>query len=105
MKVKAFIAAVFFMVFSTAALAQFIPARVNVVVLSGQITAQVYNPFHRPIVCNAQVFGQTAYGPVYTAFFNQQLIYPGTDRVAYVTAFYGNPFISGYANAFCQFAY
>jgi hypothetical protein len=105
MKVRAIIAAVLMTVFSTAAFSQIIPARVNVVVLSEQVTLQVFNPFPRPIVCNAQVFGRTYMGAVYNAFFNQQLIYPGTDRVALVSAFPGNPFVHGYGNTYCQFAF
>ena len=105
MKIKAIIAAVLMTVFSTAAFSQIIPARVNVTVLPLQVTLQVFNPFNRPIVCNAQVFGQTYMGPVFNAFFNAQLIYPGTDRIAFVRAFPGNPFIHGYGNAYCHFAY
>lgn len=104
MKVKAIIAAVLMTVFSTAAFSQIIPARVNVVVLSGQVTLQVFNPFPRPIVCNGQVFGLTFMGAVYTAYFNQQFIYPGTDRITFVSAFLGNPFVHGYGNAYCEFA-
>jgi hypothetical protein len=104
MKVKAMIAAVLMTIFSTAAFAQFIPARVNVVVLPNQVTLNVFNPFARPIICNGEVFGQTYFGPVFTAFFNAQIIFPGTNRIAFVQAYPANPFVHGYGNAFCQFA-
>ena len=80
-------------------------ARVNVVVLSGQISAQVFNPFLRPIVCSGQVYGQTIAGPVLTTYFTNQIIYPGTDRVMLVQALITNPFVGGRADVFCGFIY
>ena len=104
MKFKAVIFAGLFALMTTAAFAQIIPARVNVTVLSGQITAHVINPFPQPIICNGQVFGQTIAGPVLTTFFHEQVILPGSDRIAFVVAHPVNPFISGRADVHCRFA-
>lgn len=102
MKLKALIVA-FALTLTTSAFAQFFQARVNVAVLPGQVAAEVYNPFYEPIVCNGQVFGQTAAGPVFNAFFAEQILAPGTVRFAFVRTTPFNPFVGGWSQIHCRF--
>jgi len=91
------------MTLSVTSFAQFFPAKALVTVLPGQVAAQVVNPYYQPIICNGQVFGQTAYGPVFNAFFLEQFLPAGGYRFAVVNALPGNPFIGGWANIHCRF--
>jgi len=84
--------------------AQWFPGRINVIVLPGQVSAEVYNPFYEPIICNGQVFGQTMYGGILNAFFIEQFLPVGTNRFAYVQTTPFAPFVSGWANIHCRFA-
>jgi len=103
MKLK-FMAALFMtMSFSLSARAQWFPARTNVLVLPGQISAEVYNPFYEPIICNGQVFGQTMYGGILNAFFIEQFLPMGSNRFAYVQTTPLDPFVGGWANIHCRF--
>jgi hypothetical protein len=102
MKLKALFVA-FTIVLSTSAFAQWFQPRVNIVVLPLQVTAEVINPFLQPIVCQGQVFGQTAHGPVFNAFFIEQLLPVGTNRIAYVNTTFASPFVGGWANINCRF--
>jgi hypothetical protein len=103
MKLKALFIALVITMTSTA-FAQFFPAKAYVTVLPGQVTAQVYNPYYEPIICSGQVFGQTAYGAVYNAFFAQQFLPAGGYRFATVNTNGFNPFVTGWANIHCRFA-
>lgn len=103
MKLKALFIALVLTV-SSQAFAQFFPSQARVTVLPGQVLAQVYNPYYEPIICNGQVFGQTARGPVFNAFFAQQLLPAGAHRYAVVTTNAFNPFVGGWANIVCRFA-
>ena len=103
MKLKALIFALI-ITLSSSALAQFFPAKAFVTVLPGQVSTQVYNPYYEPIICNGQVFGRTAYGAVYNAFFVEQLLPAGAYRYAVVNATAFNPFVGGWANIHCRFA-
>ena len=103
MKLKALFFALVISMTSTA-FAQFFPAKAYVTVLPGQVTAQVLNPYYEPIICSGQVFGQTAYGVVYNAFFAQQFLPAGGYRFATVIANGFNPFVTGWANIHCRFA-
>jgi hypothetical protein len=100
MKLKAFI--VLSLLTATTAFAQFFPARVEVVVLPGQIAAQVTNPFFQPIICNGQVFGQVTSGAVFTTYFAEQFMPVGSYRFAYVTTTPFLPFVNGWANIHCR---
>lgn len=102
MKLKAFILIAFLTVASSA-FAQFFPARATVVVLPGQVSVEVVNPYYEPILCNGQVFGQTFTGQVFNAFFVQQIIIAGDVRYALVRADLRNPFITGWSNVQCRF--
>jgi hypothetical protein len=104
LKLKAFVMFALVAFMSSSAFAQWFPARVNVVVLPGQVTAEVFNPFYEPIICNGQVFGQTFQGQIYNAFFAEQFMPAGSYRVAFVQAFPFNPFATGWANIHCRFA-
>ena len=99
---------VFFVVFAltlvSSAFAQFFPARVYVTVHPGQVTAEVFNPYYEPIICNGQVFGQTAGGPLFNAFFAQQFMPAGSYRYAVVYTNGFNPFVNGWSNIQCRFA-
>ena len=103
MKLKALIVALV-MTLTTSAFAQFFPARAQVTVLPGQVSVQVFNPYYEPIICNGQVFGQTAAGPVFTTFFAEQVLPIGGYRFAVVTANAFNPFVGGWSNIHCRFA-
>ncbi len=102
MKLKALVLALV-ITMTSSAFAQFFPAKALVTVLPGQVTAEVYNPYYEPIICNGQVFGQTAAGPVFNAFFVEQLLPAGGYRYAVVNATVFNPFLSGWANIHCRF--
>ena len=88
---------------STSALAQFFPARMQVFVHPAQVIAQVYNPFHQPIVCNGQLFGQTAGGPVFNTFLFDQVLPPGTVRFAQLMGNPYNPYVGGWGQIYCRF--
>lgn len=103
MKLRFFLVA-FFLMSATSVFAQWFPARVNVVVLQGRVSAEVYNPFYEPIICNGQVFGQTAQGPVYNSFFTEQFLPVGGYRYAIVQTTPFAPFIGGWANIHCRLA-
>ena len=92
------------MTLMASAFAQFFSANPSVTVLPYQVTAEVYNPYYEPIVCNGQVFGQTAYGPVFNAFFSEQFMVAGSSRMAVVVTNVLNPFVGGWANIHCRFA-
>lgn len=102
MKLKSLFIALF-LTLTTSAFAQFFSANPVVTVLPGQVAAQVYNPYYEPIVCNGQVFGQTARGPVFNAFFTEQLMPAGSYRFATVVTNAFTPFIGGWANINCRF--
>lgn len=104
MKLKAFAFALLLVSLSSSAFAHFFPARATVTVLPGKVTAVVYNPYYEPIICSGQVFGQTAHGPVYNAFFVEQILPAGDQRFAFVQTTPFSPFLSGWANINCRFA-
>lgn len=104
MKFKSLILAALITV-STSANAQWFSARVNVVVLPGQVAAEVINPFYQPLICQGQVFGQTSQGPVYTTYFVEQFLPFGSNRYAYVQTTPIAPFVGGWANILCRFAF
>lgn len=85
------------------AFAQYFPARAYVTVLPGQVTAEIFNPYYEPIICNGEVFGQTVAGPVFHSFFYEQLLPAGGYRSALVRADLRNPFVHGWANIHCRF--
>jgi hypothetical protein len=103
MKLKSLLAVALFTL-TTSAFAQWFPARVQVTVLPGRVTAQVFNPYYEPIICNGQVFGQTVHGPVFNAFFAQQFLPAGGYRFAFVQTTPYSPFVNGWANIQCRFA-
>lgn len=103
MKLKMIIVAAMLCVASSA-FAQWFPAKVYVTVLPGQISAQVFNPFYEPIICNGQVFGQTIHGPVFNAFFAEQFLPAGGFRFAFVQTTVYSPFVTGWTNIHCRFA-
>lgn len=105
MKLKALIFLSVFVFAMSSAFSQVIPARVNVIVLSGRITTHIMNPFLRPIICSGEVLGQTISGIVLRTAFVNQVIFPGTDRIVFVQAHPANPFVSGHSNVYCQFTY
>lgn len=102
MKLKSLIIALF-LTAATSAFAQFFRANPSVTIFPGQVSAQVYNPYYEPIICNGQVFGQTARGPVFSAFFAEQLMPAGSYRFATVVTNAFNPFVGGWANIHCRF--
>lgn len=103
MKLKFFLVPLALLLSTNAAFAQFFPARTNVFVHPGQVSAQVFNPFYEPIVCNGQIFGQTAAGPVFSTFLFDQLLPPGTVRVGYLMGNPYNPFVGGWSQINCRF--
>lgn len=105
MKLKVLFIAALLSLFTSSAFAQFFPGRVQVTVLPLQVSAQVFNPYMRPIICSGQVFGQPAYSPLLTTFFMEQFIPAGGYRFAYVQTLPHNPFVRGWANMNCRFAF
>lgn len=79
------------------------PARYEVSVLPGQVSAQIFNPHMVPIVCSGQVFGQTYMGPVLTSGFLEHFLMPGTNRFAFVYTNAFAPFVHGWANLNCRY--
>jgi hypothetical protein len=104
MKLKLLTGVVLGLVLHSQAFAQFFPANPAVEVLPGRVAATVYNPYYEPIICNGQVFGQTAMGPVYNAFFAEQFLPAGASRFAMVQTTPFAPFVGGWANINCRFA-
>lgn len=104
MKLKALALTVVLSSFTLSAWAQWFQATVQITNLPGQISAQVYNPYPQPLICNGQVFGQTYAGPVFNAFFAEQFMPAGTYRYAYVQTTSYAPFTYGWANINCRFA-
>lgn len=104
MKLKALVA-ISMLSLSMMASAQFFPAQVQMTVLPGQVTAQVYNPTYAPAICNGQVFGQTYGGQIFNAYFAEQYMAPGTFRFAYVVTTPYLPFVNGWANIMCRPAF
>lgn len=105
MKLKALFIAAILTAMTSSAFAQFFPGQAFVTVLPLQVSAQVRNPYMRPIICSGQVFGQPAYSPVLTTFFAEQFIPVGGYRFAYVQTLPHNPFVNGWANIHCRFAF
>jgi hypothetical protein len=68
-----------------------------------QITAEVMNPHHTPIICNGNVWGRNLRGELLTALFLEQVLFPGQSRYAFVSTFTWAPFIDGQANIHCRF--
>lgn len=102
MKLKAlFVAAL--IVFATSAFAQWFPSNPRVSVLPGQVSAEVFNPYAAPIICNGQVFGRTIQGQVFTSYFIEQLLLVGGYRYALVQTTPYAPFVAGWANINCRF--
>jgi hypothetical protein len=104
MKLKSLVVATF-MCLASSAFAQWFPATVHVTVLPFQVAVQVVNPYHYPIICNGQVFGQTSHGPVFTTYFAEQFLPVGGHRYAYVQTNLYSPFVNGWANLHCRFAH
>ncbi len=102
MKLKALVLGLF-LTLSTTSFAYWFPARVDVVVLPGQVAAQVINPYLQPVICNGQVFGQTVGGQVFTTYFVEQFLPAGGFRYAYVQTTPFLPFLTGWANIHCRY--
>ncbi|MBA2404015.1 MAG: hypothetical protein H0V66_04520 [Bdellovibrionales bacterium] len=106
MKLKVLIFALV-LTLTSSAFAQFFLANPSVTVTPAQVSAEVFNPYYEPIICNGQVFGQTAAGPVFHAFFAEQFMPAGSYRYAVVTTnpynFYQR-FVGGWATIHCRFA-
>lgn len=90
---------------SAQSFAYWFPATVRVTSLPGAVTAEVSNPYLRPIICNGQVFGQTYQGPVFNAFFAEQWMPVGSYRYAYVHTNAFAPFVNGWANIYCRYGW
>jgi hypothetical protein len=91
---------------SAESFAQWFPATVRITSLQGAVTAEVSNPYLRPIICNGQVFGQTVQGPVFNAFFSEQWMPVGSYRYAYVqTNTRLAPFVGGWAEIYCRYSW
>lgn len=102
MRLKSLFAIALFTV-TTTAFGYWFPARVNVVVLPGQVAAEVFNPFFQPIICNGQVFGQTVHGAVFTSYFAEQFLPIGGHRFAFVQTTPYAPFVHGWTNIHCRY--
>lgn len=90
---------------SAPSFAQWFPATVRVVSLPGAVTAEVSNPYLQPIICSGQVFGQTAQGPVFNAFFAEQWMPVGSYRYAHVQTNAYAPFVGGWATIHCRYGW
>ena len=89
-------------VISTQAFAVF-PINPLVTIRPDAVTAQVYNPYYEPILCEGQATGLTYVRTVHHARI-ADIIPPGGYRYAVVTTNpYTNPFINGWAQVVCRF--
>jgi hypothetical protein len=101
MKLKSLIL-VGLLAFAGPTFAQWFPAHVQVTVLPGQVSAQVFNPFFQPVICSGQVFGRVTNGQIFTTFFAEQFMPVGGYRFAFVQTTPYLPFVNGWANISCR---
>jgi hypothetical protein len=81
----------------------FFPVNPFVQIRPDVVSAQVYNPYYEPILCEGFAFGQTAYGQVFQARV-ADIIPAGQHRFAFVyTNAFTNPFRHGWAQVMCRF--
>lgn len=82
----------------------FFPINPFMTVVPATISAQVYNPYYEPLLCQGMAFGRTAHGLVLQGSF-RDIVPPGQYR--YVTVYtnnpYFDPFVHGWANIGCMF--
>lgn len=90
------------MSFSFSAFA-FFPVNPLVQVRGDVVSAQIYNPYYEPILCEGYAFGRTYSGAVIQSRV-ADIIPAGAHRYAYVnTNPYLNPFVQGWAQVLCRF--
>ena len=81
----------------------FFPMNPLVQIRPDVVSAQVYNPYYEPILCEGIAFGRTVYGQLLQARM-ADVIAPGTSRYAFVyTNAFVNPFANGWAQVMCRF--
>lgn len=66
------------------------------------VTAEAYNGLPGPIVCSGRVYGQTYYGAVANAYLANTVVPPGLSVYVYVYTNPANPFVSGWAEIWCE---
>ncbi len=90
------------LIFSFSAFA-FFPVNPLVQVRGNVVSAQVYNPYYEPILCEGFAFGRTYSGVVLQSRV-ADIIPAGGYRFAYVhTNAFLNPFVQGWAQIHCRF--
>lgn len=103
MKLKSLVVALFVTLMTSTAFAQQWQ-RVNayVSVSNNQVSAQVSNSLVPMMQCRGYVYGQTQYGLVRNAWFNDFVPF-NQYRFAYVGTFPNEFFVNGWANIECLF--
>jgi hypothetical protein len=88
---------------SLPAFAQYFTANPLLAVRPDVVSAQVYNPYYEPILCEGYAYGFTSWGNTFHAAF-RDVLPPGSYRFAYVrTNAWNNAFVSGSAQIYCRF--
>ena len=103
MRSIALIAALSFFASTSEVKAQVFPINPLVTITAASVSAQIYNPYYEPILCEGLAFGQTFVGTVYQARV-ADVIPPAGYRFAVVsTNPIVNPFVNGWAQVLCRF--
>lgn len=82
-----------------AAQAMFFPVNPYVQTLPATVSAQVYNPYYEPMLCQGYVYGTTLRGFTMNAYFNS-VVPAGQYRYAYV--YVNNPYLDRFAHGWAQ---
>lgn len=81
----------------------FFPVNPLIQVRGNVVSAQIYNPYYEPILCEGLAFGRTYSGVVLQSRM-ADIIPAGGYRFAYVhTNPFHNPFVQGWAQIHCRF--
>ncbi|MBY0518063.1 MAG: hypothetical protein K2P81_14235 [Bacteriovoracaceae bacterium] len=103
MRTIGLIAVLSFFTLTTEVKAQVFGVNPLVTITAAAVTAQIYNPYYEPILCEGLAFGQTFVGTVQQARV-ADIIPPAGYRFAVVsTNPIVNPFVNGWAQVLCRF--
>lgn len=96
--------ALFTIIMSSSLAHAYFPVNPFMTILPATVTAQVYNPYYEPILCQGTAFGRTLRGFVFQGFM-REIVPPGQYR--YVSVYVNNPYLdrfaTGWANVGCMF--
>lgn len=78
-------------------------AGIRVQTYQGQVSAEVYNQYNRPIICTGRVWGRAYNGAQVSSWMNRVIVQPGAYAYVYVyTDAQYNPFVRGWSDIVCQ---